>query len=82
MSASTVIQHCCVCCLITVIAPEVKAQMWLRSFCQNKGSPPDIIAVIVVVVVVVIVVVIDSTEVAAAALSSLHPLYPIGSFTC
>ena len=70
-----VVRHCCVCPLITMIADVVDTRMWTRPHCQNNGPPPDDMAVDVIVGVAL-------AEAAAAALSSLHPLHPIASFTC
>jgi hypothetical protein len=50
--------------------------MWPQSRHQNNGPPPDDISVVIVVEFVLAL-----TEVMAAALSSLHPLHPIASFT-
>ena len=75
LPAVAVVRHCCVCPLITVIATVVDAQMWPWPRCRNDGPPPDNMAVDVIVGVAL-------AEAAAAALSSLHPLHPIASFTC
>jgi len=73
--AVAVVRRCCVCPFITVIAAVVDARMWPRPRCRNDGPPPDDKAVDVIVGVAL-------AEAAAAALSFLHPLHPIASFTC
>ena len=72
--AIAVVQRCCVCPLITVIAALADTRMWPRR-CRNNGPPPDDMAINVIVGVALV-------EAAAAALSSFHPLHPIASFTC